>query len=197
MSNCDSKPKMSRQVKDLTGMTFGRLIVVAYADLDHRGKARWRCECSCGNMTVVAGRALRCGRTASCGCLKRDVHTRHGRYTGIDQSTKEGRSLRAILQRCYDPRHPKFYLYGGRFCRPIQVCDRWRGPDGYSNFLADMGPCPGPEYSIDRIDPDGDYCPSNCRWLPLGENSARVRHDVRFKPRPVSSEFTIFANAVA
>lgn len=75
--------------------------------------------------------------------------------------------------RCESPRLPAYRNYGAR---GIQVCDRWQS---FENFLVDMGPRPD-GCSIDRIDPDGDYCPENCRWLPFGENVARSN---RFNPR--------------
>jgi hypothetical protein len=66
-----------------------------------------------------------------------------------------------MLSRCFNPRVDRFPVYGGR---GITVCDRWRGPEGYPNFLADMGRRPTSGHSLDRIDPDGDYAPGNVRW---------------------------------
>ena len=78
-----------------------------------------------------------------------------------------------MRKRCRYAKHPKYHLYGGR---GISICERW---DSFENFYADMGACPFTRGSIDRIDPDKGYCPENCRWLPLSQQSANRRITVR------------------
>lgn len=79
----------------------------------------------------------------------------------------------AMKQRCYNPNKDKFAYYGGR---GIQVCDRWRW--SFSAFLADMGRKPTLAHSLDRIDNDGNYTPTNCRWATRQEQRAN-RRDIK------------------
>jgi hypothetical protein len=78
-------------------------------------------------------------------------------------------------QRCYNPNHRDFKHYGGR---GIQVCLRWHesNPNGYRNFLSDMERRPSPELSLDRIDNDRGYMPSNCRWATILQQNNNKRH---------------------
>lgn len=129
----------------------------------------WLCLCACGTEAVVRADHLLSGHTSSCGCVQREIaaviHTTHGHsLEGTRSPTYQ--SWRSMRERCEIAAHPHYQRYGGR---GIRVCERWLGPEGFANFLRDMGERPSGKHSIDRIDNEGNYEPSNCKWSTMAQ----------------------------
>ena len=165
----------NKNIKDMHGKQFGRLTVLEYAGLRGNGKrqrACWHCICDCGKETTVIGHSLRSGHTKSCGCLNREAiflsATKHGMY-----DTAEYSIWRAMKSRCRGLNSVAFKYYGGR---GIKICQEWS--NNFVTFFADMGERPSDKHTLERINNDGDYKPSNCRWATRAEQN-RNKRDTR------------------
>jgi hypothetical protein len=172
------------KITDITGETFNRLTVVRADGRNNDGKIHWRCHCVCGNETLATAYQLKSGHKKSCGCWRVEngaiVSTRHGgaKRTEI---TRLYRIWGGMLNRCSNPNNQAFPRYGGR---GISVCDDWHSFPAFRDWAEKNGY--QDDLAIDRIDNDGNYEPSNCRWATYKEqgrnqpqNRAVIRSDGR------------------
>jgi hypothetical protein len=156
------------------GKRFDRLVVLERAGNSKGSQVRWRCKCSCGNVVVVLGSGLRKG-TGSCGCRQRELIGAALRTHG-QKDTPTYSSWCRMRQRCFNKDSTQYKWYGGS---GVSVCKRW---DSFENFLEDMGPRPV-GMTLGRINPRGDYRPSNCRWESWKEQGSNRRNSrkIRFQ----------------
>lgn len=146
---------------NITGKRFGMLLVTEKA----KEPGKWKCVCDCGKYATVRRSNLNSGNTASCGCQR--GCRRHGMH-----ETPEYNVYMAMKQRCLNESNRFFSFYGGR---GITVCDRWLGPNGFLNFISDMGRRPSKRHSLDRLDNSLGYSPDNCRWATRKQQQNNMR----------------------
>lgn len=137
---------------DITNERYGNLVAVSATNLrDKAGGVVWLFKCSCGNIKYVSANPVRQGRVRSCGCLLKSHGMTDSRLFNIWVDMR---------QRCNNPKHPQYHVWGGK---GVSVCKEWD-----SNFRAfyEWAMLNGynDDLSIDRINNDGNYEPSNCRW---------------------------------
>lgn len=159
-------------INDLTGRKFGRLTVLEVAERTGR-KTYWLCKCDCGNLTKVQTAYLNNAHTKSCGCLQKTTVTTHGK-----KKTKLYGVWASMKERCINIKHPAYENYGGR---GITMCDEWREDfQTFYDWAMESGYQEG--LTIDRKDNDGNYEPSNCRWVTckIQGNNTRRNHYIEF-----------------
>lgn len=158
---------------DLSGRRFGRIVVLREDGRDKHNKPLWMCLCDCGKERTVLGNSLSRNKTKSCGCLQSEVvtnmSTKHG-HAKRGHETTEHIIWSLMIQRCTNPSSTNYKYWGGR---GINVCERWL--HSFEAFYADMGERPSKKYSLDRIENDGNYEPSNCKWSTRTEQRMNQR----------------------
>ena len=157
---------------DLTGIRFGMLIVIRRVENGPNRTTRWLCKCDCGNEKVVARRELMNGDTRSCGCYRKQSNRdRFKRPGGKLDYPRLYRAWHNMRMRCYYPNCEGYKWYGGR---GITVCKEWNEDFGpFRDWALSHGYTD--ELTLDRIDNDGNYEPSNCRWVSMKEQCANRR----------------------
>lgn len=176
---------------DLTGESFGLLHVIRRVENSKHHAAQWLCQCECGNEIVVNSNNLRTGHSKSCGCERkknsgsfiRQYSTKHGHAKERLYIVWAG-----IKHRVGNPNDKRFKDYGGR---GIKLCEEWQDYQNFRDWAFENGYNESAKYgecTIDRIDVNGDYKPSNCRWVNL---SAQAKN----KRRSEKNAKQIFTNA--
>lgn len=167
---------MKKLKNDLTGKTFSRLYVIGVADTGTR-KTYYYCKCICGKMKTVRSDSLIDGTVRSCGCMKleQDRINLEAAHTHKQSGTRLYEIWQGMKTRCYRSTDARYHRYGGR---GITMCDEWKNDfiafynwanaNGYSDLL-----------SIDRVDNDGNYEPSNCKWSTMEEQCNNRETNIR------------------
>lgn len=155
-------------MSDLDGKRFGRLTVIRRVGRNKWHDSVWECSCDCGNVTTVSEGHLKDGHTTSCGCFAREERSRRATRHGLLKGGKKPRTFiiwNGMKARCFNPRSTSYPRYGAR---GISVCDEWLDYETFNRWAVAHGYADGLE--LDRIDNDGPYCPSNCRWVTRSRN---------------------------
>lgn len=158
---------MWKTATDITGMRFGRLVVVGRSSKHGSRQAMWDCVCDCGKRITLPGGSIRSGNTKSCGCLyadTRDINSlRHGMALGGRARSVEYTAFAAAKGRCNNPNNPVYEDYGGRGIKFLFA--------SFEDFYEELGPrppgvSPGGRalFSLNRIDNDGNYERGNVEW---------------------------------
>jgi hypothetical protein len=162
----------------VVGEVFGRLTILQEIPPSGNQRRKMVCRCTCSKTLTVLASGLRTGNTRSCGCLRREMvaakNYKHGaRKRKAKDNPPEYVLWKRMRQRCNDSGNHEWDRYGGR---GITVDPRW---DDFTVFLADVGPRPTPNHSIDRIDNEKGYSKDNVRWATASQQARNKRNSRR------------------
>lgn len=166
-------PITNKNIIDMTGETYGRLTVLGLSDKKTSGAANWVCQCVCGNKTTVRRDHLTSGNTTSCGCYANEQtskrNTTHGEW-----GTRLYIIWSNMKDRCNNPNADQYSAYGGR---GIVVSDEWsESYETFANWAKNNGY--QDDLTIDRIDNNGDYEESNCRFISMQEQHENTQKTI-------------------
>lgn len=161
-------------IKDLTNQKFGRLTATKSIGSNKNKQRVWYCVCDCGNIKNVVAADLLSGNTRSCGCLHDEgASERFGKHHGA--GTILYRTWKNMKQRCYKPNNKKYCNYGGK---GVRICEQWLNDFGsFQEWSHQNGYKEG--LTIERKDPNGNYEPANCKWIPFSEQHLNKSNAVK------------------
>lgn len=194
--------------KDITGQRFGRLVAIERIGMNDKGKSMWKLQCDCGNIierpidAITATHGVR-----SCGCLARELASKRMHKYNENNPPRGTHNLRhtriykiyiEMVGRCNNPNYTMYSDYGGR---GIEVCSQWYDPNKtgkqrrregnlefqeFAKWSYEHGYYDQPKdtphndlLSIERKDPNGNYCPENCSWITMFEQAGNKRRTRR------------------
>jgi hypothetical protein len=161
---------------DLNGHAFGRLTVLGRSSPKPDGAIWWSCKCVCGSTKDVRGADLKRGFVLSCGCWNSQRTANRNRTHG-ESGTRLYHIWQAMRGRTGNPKASRYSYYGGR---GISVCPEWNDFEQFRDWALSNGYADN--LSIDRIDNDGNYEPSNCRWADQKTQVRNRRPRTAFPP---------------